>query len=157
MAKSRNLRHLLTEIIRTHQLEAKILEQKVFALWRKHLDAPLNTKTVPVSLSSGVLKIRTAHPAYVTELSFHKQRLLTDLNAELGQPVLTDLRIECRPAHAAPPPEQDRSALTEKIADAPKKAVTSEQLDRIEQTLTSVSDTELRKALAQLFTTQSKL
>ena len=160
MDKTQNLRYLLTELIRTHNLEPKILEQKVFALWREHLGAPLGTKTVPVSLSSGILKIYTEHPAYITELSFHKQRILADLNAELGQPVLTDIRIELRPARAAKPHETERSPSNPKtpetISEGQTHPVPPEQLARIEQALTSVSDTQLKKSLWQLFTTQSK-
>ena len=160
MDKTQNLRHLLTELIRTHNLEPKILEQKVFALWREHLSAPLSTKTIPVSLSNGILKIYTEHPAYITELSFHKQQILANLNAELGQPVLTDLRIELRPARAAKPHEIEHSPSNQKtpktISEGRTQPVTSEQLERIEQALTSVSDTQLKKSLWQLFTTQSK-
>ena len=160
MDKTQNLRYLLTELIRTHNLEPKILEQKVFALWREHLGAPLGTKTVPVSLSSGILKIYTEHPAYITELLFHKQQILADLNAELGQPVLTDFRIELRPARAAKPHETEHSASSVKTSETTSEAQTHpvppEQLARIEQALTSVSDTQLKKSLWQLFTTQSK-
>ena len=157
MDKTQNLRHLLTELIRTHNLEPKILEQKVFALWRKHLSAPLGTKTIPVSLSNGILKIYTEHPAYITELSFHKQQILTDLNAELGQSVLTDLRIELRPARAAKPHEIEPSPSNPNTSKTSHThPVTSEQLERIEQALTNVSDTQLKKSLWQLFTAQSK-
>ena len=160
MDKTHNLRHLLTELIRTHNLEPKILEQKVFTLWRKHLGVPLGTKTIPVSLSSGILKIYTEHPAYITELSFHKQQILADLNAELGKPVLTDLRIELRPARAVKPHEKEHPSSSKKspkmISEDHTHQVTSEQLERIEQALTSVSDTQLKKSLWQLFTTQSK-
>lgn len=163
MDKTQNLRHLLTELIRTHNLEPKILEQKVFALWQKYLGVPLGTKTVPISLSNGVLKIYTEHPTYITELSFHKQRILSDLNAELGQPVLTDLRIELRPARAAKPhanetEDQSSSAKTlkENATIGNTHQVTSERMEKIEQALTSVSDLELKESLWQLFTTQSK-
>ena len=51
MDKTRNLHRLLAELMRTHGFEPKVLEQKVFVLWReclsrnKHL-APLATNTV---------------------------------------------------------------------------------------------------------------
>ena len=82
MDKSHNLRHLLTELIRTHDLEPKMLEQKVFALWpgllRTLFDTgvALSKKTVPVSLSNGILKIYTEYPAYRNTLSFYKPKIL---------------------------------------------------------------------------------
>ena len=161
MEKTDNLRHLLTELIRTHDLEPKMLEQKVFALWRKHLGAPLGTKTVPVSLSNGILKIYTEYSPYITELSLHKPKILADLNAELGKSVLIDFRVELRPGHAALPDETEGGSSSSK---APKEdsivgnthPVTPEQLEKIEQALASVPDAELKKSLWQLFTTQSK-
>lgn len=161
MDKTYNLSHLLNELIRTHDLEPKMLEQKVFALWRKHLGAPLGTKAVPVSLSNGILKIYTEYSPYITELSLHKPKILADLNAELGKPVLIDLRIELRPGQAAHPHETEDGSASPKT---PKEdsvvgkthQVTPEQLEKIEQVLASVPDTELKKSLWQLFTTQSK-
>ena len=170
MDKTHNLRHLLSELIRTHDLEPKILEQKVFGLWPEILrtlsgtldGAPLAIKTVPVSLSNGVLKIYTEYPAYRTALSFHKPKIIADINAELGKPVLTDLRIEIHQVHTAESDEtEDRSASPEtstedSVIDDTDQEVTPEQLEEIEQTLASVQDAELKKSLWQLFTTQSK-
>lgn len=162
MDKTHNLRYLLSELIRTHDLEPKILEQKVFGLWREYLSAPLATKTVPVSLSNGILKIYTEYPAYRTALSFHKPTIIADINAELGKPVLTDLRIEIHQVHTAESDEtEDRSASPEtstesSVVDNINQEITPEQLEEIEQTLASVQDMELKKSLWQLFTTQSK-
>lgn len=138
-----------------------MLEQKVFALWQKHLGAPLGTKTTPVSLSNGILKVYTEYSPYMTELSIHKPKILADLNAELGKPVLKDLRVELRPGHAAPSRETEDEASTPKVSKEDcivdnTRQVTSEQLEKIEQTLASVPDAELKKSLWQLFTTQSK-
>ena len=159
MDKSRNLHHLLDELIRTHNLEPKILEQKVFALWREYLGTPLGTGTVPVSLSNGTLKIYTEYSAYITELSLLKQRIIDDLNAKLGQPVLTDFRIELRPARATKPHEtENRSAnlKTSKENSIVSNQVPPEQLEKIEQALASVLDPQLKNSLWQLFMTQSK-
>ena len=161
MDKTHNLRHLLNELIRTHDLEPKMLEQKVFALWRKHLGAPLGTKTVPVSLSNGILKVYAEYSPYITELSLHKPRILADLNAELGKSVLIDLRVELRPGHAAHRHETEDGSSSPKT---PKEDATvgnphqvaPEQLEKIEQALASVPDPELKESLWQLFTTQSK-
>ena len=115
MDKTQNLHHLLAELIRTHDLGPKMLEQKVFALWREYLGTPLGTGTVPVSLSNGILKIYTEYSAYIAELSLLKQKIIADLNAKLGQRVLTDLRIEIRPARAYSAYIAELSLLKQKI------------------------------------------
>lgn len=157
MSKTQNLHHLLNELTRTLHLEPKILEQKVFVLWREHLGAPLGTKTVPVSLSDGTLKIYTEYPPYRTELLFHKQKILDDLNAELGQSVITELRIELHQVHAA---DEAKSAPSKKKKSRNSKTINHqvkpEKLERIEQSLATVTDTQVKKSLRRLFITQSE-
>ena len=164
MRKTQNLRDLLTELTRSRDFEPKMLEQKVFVLWRKHLGTPLGTKTVPVSLSDGVLKVYTEYPPYRTELSFHKQRIIADLNAELGQPVLTDLRIELRQARKAAPHHTENVPTDREISktrtstphSSNLRTPTPKELEQIEQAISDVTDTDLKVSLRQLFTTQSK-
>ena len=162
MQKTQKLGNLLTEMARERNFEPKILEQKVFDLWRKHLGAPLGSKTIPVSLSNGVLKVYTEYPPYRRELLFLKQRIISNLNAELEQPILTDLRIELRQIRAVP----TREAETKSPEPQPKpskqsntdvlRRTTPEELEQIEQTLADVTDARLKKSLRRLFTTQSE-
>ncbi|MCY3742405.1 MAG: DUF721 domain-containing protein [Candidatus Poribacteria bacterium] len=164
MRKTQNLRDLLTELARSRDFEPKMLEQKVFVLWRKRLGTPLGTKTVPVSLSDGVLKVYTEYPPYRTELSFHKQRIIADLNAELGQPVLTDLRIELRQAHQATSHHAKHASTDSEMPKPPTstsrssnlRTPTSKELEQIEQAIADVTDTDLKISLRQLFITQRK-
>ena len=160
MHKTENLRDLLTELARSRDFEPKMLEQKVFVLWRKRLGTPLGTKTVPVSLSGGVLKVYTEYPPFRRELLFHKQRIIADLNAELGQPVLTDLRIELRPAQKATPhhtePAPANPEASKHTTLVPVHVPTPEELEQIEQAIADVTDADLKISLRQLFITQSK-
>ena len=158
MQKTQKLGNLLTDLIRKNDLEPKILEQKVFDLWREHFGAPLGEKTIPVSLSNGILKVYTEYPPYRRELLFLKQRIIANLNAELEEPVLTDLRIELRqirpvtpPDTAAKQPRPSRQSSTDTT-----HRTTPEELARIEQALASVTDSRLKKSLRRLFTTQSE-
>ena len=163
MNGTRKLDHVLTELIRKNDLEPKMLEQKVLALWGKYLGAPFDTKTVPVSLSNGILKIYTEYPAYSTALSFHKPKIIAEINAELGRSVLRDLRIEVRPIRSAAShkdeteaPSSSTKAVDEESAMDNTDPVPPEQLEGIEQALTDVSDPHLKESLRRLFATQSK-
>ena len=161
MSKTQNLHHLLQELNRTLHLEPKILEQKAFAIWREYLGAPLGTKTVPVSLSDGTLKIYTEYPLYKTELLFRKQEILDNLNAELGESIVTELQIELRQVRAAheakhTPSKEKKSKVNSRDSKTANRPVTPEKLEKIEQSLTSVTDTQIKKSLRQLFITQSE-
>lgn len=159
MHKTENLRDLLTELARSRDFAPKMLEQKVFVLWRKLLGTPLGTRTVPVSLSDGVLKIYTEYPPFKQELSLLKQRIIADLNAELGQPILTDFRIELRQAHKATSHHATRPSTNPKTS-TPRpsnvRAPTPKESEQIEQAIVDVTDTDLKISLRQLFITQTK-
>ena len=162
MRKTENLRNILAEVARERQFEPKMLEQKVFDLWRKHFGAPLGTKTTPVSVSDGVLKIYTEYPSHKVELLLNKQKIITNLNAELEQPILTDLRVELRPVQTAPSEnkeEKQSSPHREASKESPPQTdhrITPEELERIEQILANVTDAKLKKSLRQLFITQNE-
>lgn len=159
MPKTENLRDLLTELARSHDFEPKMLEQKVFVLWRELLGTSLGTRTVPVSVSNGVLKVYTEYPPFKQELLLFKQRIIADLNAELGQPILTDLRIEIRQAHKAISHQAERPSTNPKISMPRPNNVhtpTAEESEQIEQATVDVTDTDLKISLRQLFITQSK-
>ena len=164
MPKTENIRDLLRELARSRDFEPKMLEQKVFVLWRKHLGTPLDTQTVPVSLSDGVLKVYTEYPAYVRELLFYKQKIIADLNAALGQPILKDLRVEVRQLHKATPPHVERAPADPNMSKATASIPTSsnvhtptdEESEQIEQVIADVTETDLKIALRQLFTAQTK-
>ena len=164
MPKTQNLRDLLTELTRSRDFAPKMLEQKVFVLWRKYLGTPLGTKTVPVSLSNGVLKVYTEYPPFKKELLLLKERLIADLNVELGEIILTDIRIEIRQVHKAAlhhaknthtDPEMSKPT-TSTPHSSNVRTLTPKELARIEQAISDVPDTDLKVSLRQLFITQSK-
>ena len=162
MQKTQKLSGIFTEIIQKNNLEPKIFEQKVFNLWRKHFGAPLGEKTIPVSLSNGILKVYTEYAPYKRELLFLKQGIIDNLNAELGQPVLTDLRIELRQVRPVTPADTETRQprpdpkLSKQSSTATTHRITPEELERIEQALASVTDSRLKKSLRRLFTTQTE-
>ena len=158
MRKTVSLRNILAEIIQRNGLESKIAQQRIFDLWRTHVEPPFNTYASPISLAEGILKIYTEYPACKSGIVFHKVKIIGELNAELGQPILTDLRVEVRPV---PPDknvnrsETDDASSESANAEIPR-LITPEELEHIEQTLANVTDTRLKDSLRQLFTTQMK-
>ena len=160
MSKTQNLNQILNELNERLHLESKILEQKVFALWREHLGTPLGTKTVPVSLLDGTLKVYTEYPVFRVQLQFHKQKILDDLNAELGQSLITELQVELRQVRTSGSDETKHTPTSKTEASDSNTSnthqVTPEKLEMIEQELTNVTDTQIKKSLRQLFITQSE-
>ena len=162
MPKTQNSRDLLTELARTYDFEPKMLEQKVFSLWRQYLGTPIGTNTMPVSISGGILKIYTEYPPYKQHLSLLKEKIIADLNAELGQPILKDIRIDVRqsltptPSHTESTPTAAESSDTIPKTSPASTEPTPETLEQIEQTVADVTDTDLKISLHQLFVSQSR-
>lgn len=162
MSKTQNLHQILNELNQRLHLEPKILEQKVFALWREHLGIPLGTKTVPVSLLDGTLKVYTEYPVFRVQLQFHKQKILDDLNAELGQSLITELQVELRQVRTSGSDETKHTPTSKSKTEASDSntsndhQVTPEKLETIEQELASVTDTQIKTSLRRLFITQSE-
>ena len=160
---------LLSTLARARDFDAKMLEQRVFALWRKVVGPPFSTNMHPASLSGGTLKLYTEYPPYRTELLFHKEKIIANLNAELGDAVLTDLRIEIRQVGGNNPALRGKyhpQGYIEKPNRTTQGAhkdrgggnqLTPEALDAIEQTLSEITDAELKTSLRQLFMTQMAL
>ena len=156
MHKTESLRHILPKILRRNGLESKINEQRIFDIWRTHVEPPFNTYAAPISFSMGVLKIYTEYSPCKSGILLQKAKIIGELNAGLEQPLLTDLRVELRPV----PPDKSVN-LSETHDESSESAdsntpslVTPEELERIEQTLANVTDTRLKDSLRQLFTTQ---
>ena len=162
MHKTQNSRDLLTELVRTRDFEPKMIEQKVFSLWRQYLGTPIGTKTMPVSISGGILKVYTEYPLYKQELLFLKEKIIADLNAKLGKPILTDIRIDVRQSVTSTPPHTSAPTRAESSKRMPKTPhvspthePTPEILEQIDQAVADVTDTDLKASLHQLFLTQS--
>ena len=118
----------------------------------------------PVSISGGVLKVSTEYPSFKHSLLLQKEKIIADLNAELGQPILTDIRIDvCQSLTSTPDHTADAPTRAEPPKTVPRtppvrttNAPMSETLEQIDQTVVDVTDTDLKTSLSQLFVSQSR-
>ncbi len=155
---------LLKTLIGERHFAAKMLEQQVLSLWREVVGEPIANHAHPASLSDGILTVWTTHPAYQTEVSFHKVQIVAGLNARLERPVLRDLRLECRPGgrgSRAPDGGQEEQGLssakgvrTSTASVSP--AVSPATRTAMELALAGITDEALKNALQRLFVTQSE-
>lgn len=159
---TRDINEVLTAIVRQRHFEDKLLEQKVFSLWRDVVGEALGNHTRPASLSAGILTVWTEHPAYQTELSLLQMKILEALNAQLGRAVVKTLRLELRPGQVSgqgqgqmqDPASRDSATLTKQKSSRPKRALTAETLTQVELSIAGITDEALKDALRRLFVTQ---
>lgn len=155
---TRDINEVLTTIVRQRHFEDKLLEQKVFSLWRDVVGEALANHARPTSLSAGILTVWTEHPAYQTELSLLQMKILAELNAQLGRAVVKTLRLELRPGQVSGQvPDlaaRDSATLTGQKSSRPKRALTAETLTQVELSVADITDEALKDALRRLFVTQ---
>ena len=155
---TKNVNEVLTAIVRQRHFEDKLVEQKVFSLWRDVVGEALANHARPASLSAGILTVWTEHPAYQTELSLLQMKILEALNAQLGRAVVKTLRLELRPGQVSGqvlgPASRDGATLTKQKSSRPKRALTAETLTQVELSIAGITDEALKDALRRLFVTQ---
>ena len=159
---TQNIDEVLTTIVRQRHFEDKLVEQKVFSLWRDVVGEALANHARPASLSAGILTVWTEHPAYQTELSLLQVKILEGLNTQLGHAVVKTLRLELRPGQVSgqvqgqmqDPASRDSATLTGQKSSLPKRALTAETLTQVELSVAGITDEALKDALRRLFVTQ---
>ena len=155
---TKNVNEVLTAIVRQRHFEDKLVEQKVFSLWRDVVGEALANHARPASLSAGILTVWTEHPAYQTELSLLQMKILEALNAQLGRAVVKTLRLELRPGQVSGSVARDSATLTKQNSQnrmpRPKRALTAETLTQVELSVAGITDEALKDALRRLFVTQ---
>lgn len=72
----------------------RMLLSKASYLWIEVVGEGINRHTVRRYVTdNGTLHVYISSPALRNDLSFHRTRLLEEINARLGKPVLTDIQI----------------------------------------------------------------
>lgn len=95
------IEELLGLLISTHGLTEAVREQCICMFWRDIVDARIADRTLPDSISRGVLKLSTEHPVWVHELRFFKAQMIQQINAWIDahrawlgpSPLVSDIRI----------------------------------------------------------------
>jgi len=72
-------------------IEGKISEQTVFTIWGDAVGEIIAAKTEVLSISKGVLRIKTESAAWKQELFTQRSRIIKRLNAELGKQVVSEI------------------------------------------------------------------
>lgn len=146
---------LLEKLLREHGMDGKIIEQKALAAWKNAAGPPIARNTQPVSLINGQLTVYVANSVFINELLFLRQKIIANLNEEVGQPVVKELRFTVKPIEQSNRQEIQRSHPLHR-PKSERISLTPEVVERVEQTVADVEDAELKACLKRLFITQSQ-
>ncbi len=87
---------ILPNIISQYGLEKSFTIEIIKSLWYDIVSDIISTHSIPERLSRGILYITADHSVYANEISLMKDRLIQDINNNLPQGTVEDIRIEIK-------------------------------------------------------------
>src|SRR4051812_16196450 len=74
------MEELLGLLVAIHGVTGAVRQQCVHIFWREMVDARIADRTIPESISNGVLKVSTKHSVWMQELRFFKAQMIEQIN-----------------------------------------------------------------------------
>jgi predicted nucleic acid-binding Zn ribbon protein len=92
-SEPKSVNEIIEEYLNHEGLADTVDEQRAAYLWQEVVGSVINRYTMSRYVEKGVLHVYLSSAPLKQELSFCRQRLVDDLNARVGRPVLTDIMI----------------------------------------------------------------
>jgi predicted nucleic acid-binding Zn ribbon protein len=133
---------LLAAVFSGTPTEKRLREGKVWLVWESAVGPQIAGRARPVSFRDGTLTVAVSSAPWMQQLTFLKKGITEQLNARLGEEVVRDIYLKagkCEPAASPTEPEK-----------LPRRALSSEERQKIAEQTEAVADQELRGVLAEL-------
>ena len=153
--KTERIDLLLDRLIRDYGLDHKVLETKVFAAWKEVVGALIARNTQPISLVDGKLTVYTLAPVWVNELQLSRGKIIPKINKAVNFPAVKTLEFSVKPIHSSKSLKSQRFHRPKRLK-LETVELDTETLKRIDQTIASVEDPDLKARLKRLFIKQSQ-
>ena len=153
--KTERIDLLLDGLIRDYGLDHKVLEAKVFSAWKGAVGALIARNTQPISLIDGKLTVYASAHVWVNELLMLRGRVIPKINKAVSFPAVKTLEFSVKPIHSSKSPKIQRFRRPKRLK-LETVELDSETLKRIDQTVASVEDPDLKARLKRLFIKQSQ-
>ncbi len=154
--KTERIDLLLDTLIRDYGLDHKVLEAKVFAAWKEAVGALIARNTQPISLVDGKLTVYATAHVWVNELQMLRSQVIPKINKAVSSPAVKTLEFSIKPVHSSTSPKNQRFHRPKRLKKLETIELDTETLKRIDQTVASVEDPDLKARLRQLFIKQSQ-
>ena len=154
--KTERIDLLLDALIRDYGLDHKVLEAKVFAAWTEAVGALIARNTQPISLVDGKLTVYATAHVWVNELQMLRSQVIPKINKAVSYSAVKTLEFSIKPVHSSTSPKNQRFHRPKRLKKLGTIELDTETLKRIDQTVASVEDPDLKARLRQLFIKQSQ-
>jgi predicted nucleic acid-binding Zn ribbon protein len=89
----KTLKQAIEDLLRTYRLDDKMREAKVKTFWEKRLGTLISKNTRELKIRDGILIAFIESPVIRNEILMGKSALIDDINKELGEEWIRDIRI----------------------------------------------------------------
>lgn len=153
--KTHRIDRLLDGLIRDYGFDHRILEVKVFSAWKEAVGAQIASNTQPISLVDGKLTVYASAHVWVNELLMLRRHVIQKINDAVSYPAVKALDFSVKPIRSSERPEIQRFHRPQRLK-LETVELAPETLERIEQTVASVEDPDLKARLKRIFIKQSQ-
>jgi len=139
---------LMATMLRGKPAGQRLEEGKIWLVWDAAVGGKIAAKARPVSFRDGILTVAVTSAPWMQQLTFLKKEMIAQLNERIGRDLVSDIYLKA----GMPPPLPPGNPTPEK----PERHLTAEETRRIAEQTASVSDPELRAAIAGVLARELK-
>lgn len=89
-----NIKDVLKELVETYRLKSKLTTTKIQALWEQLMGKTVTEHTTELKIRNQKLYVYVDSAPLRQELSYSREKILTDLNTKLEEEFLKDVIIK---------------------------------------------------------------
>jgi len=155
MKQAEQVSSLLKKILGQPGMGEQLNRHQAWLVWDQLVGKQIAARARPFKLRKGVLEVQVDHPVWMQQLQMMKPQILEKIAAKIPNAGITDIYLRQTRNPQTYHPRKVKSASEPpswtkvELADSDKKS--------IEQSLSSVSNPELKYELKKLFTMQKQL
>ncbi len=92
-SNEQSLKDVIQDLLNAYRLRGKLKEVKLIKSWEKVMGKTISNRTSEVFIKDRILYVRILSAPLKQELHYNRTKVITMLNNEAGEEVITDLVI----------------------------------------------------------------
>ena len=92
-AKGQTIGEVIKELLNNYDITSKFNEAHIVTSWDKLMGPTVTKYTVSIEVEKRILFVKLSNAALKQELSYSKEKIREMLNKEVGEEVITEVRI----------------------------------------------------------------
>jgi len=150
MKKPQPIHSILEKTLKALEIDVPLKTYSIWGAWKEIVGESVAFQTQPRSIRNRILFVDVSHPTWIQQLQFLKSTLLEKVNAFLGEPLIQDIRFRLGKIPPPTPPHSKSNSWREEVLD-------EETLNRIEELLQKIEDSETKRTLREVLVKGAKL